>query len=143
MLTGSHHNSIDAKYRMVIPAKFREVLGSKCVLTKSADECLQLLSIEQWQELEYKLKKLPTGSNRNARRFQRLFTEFVTELEIDKQGRITLPQLHREFAGIEKDIIVVGCFDRIEVWGKERKEAFEDEAPSLEELESEMVQYGI
>ena len=102
---------------MIIPAKFRELLGEEFVLTKGLDGCLSIYPMEEWKSFEEKLKSLPL-TNKNARKFSRFFVSGATVCELDKQGRILVPSTLREFAGLEKDVVLTGSLNRIEIWSK-------------------------
>ncbi len=115
MLMGKTKNSIDAKNRMIVPSKYRDELGFRCVLTRGDDRCLYIYPVMEWEKVREKLSSLPT-SDKAIRAYVRKVYSNAVECEIDKQGRLTLPTEHREFAGIEKDIVTVGMIDKIEVW---------------------------
>ena len=119
MFMGEYSHSIDAKGRLIIPSKFREQLGEEFVLTKGLDGCLSIYPMDEWTAFEEKLKALPL-TNKNARTFSRFFVAGATSCELDKQGRILVPGTLREYAGLEKDVILAGNLDRIEVWSKDR-----------------------
>ena len=119
MLMGEYNHTIDAKGRLIVPAKFREVLGDEFVVTKGLDNCLFVYPNDEWQKFEEKLQTLPL-TNKNARQFARFFVAGATPCELDKQGRILLPATLREFAGLEKDVVLVGVASRIEIWSKDR-----------------------
>lgn len=143
MLMGKYQNSMDAKFRMIVPAKYREELGHKCVLTRGIDKCLYIYPVSQWNRFMEKLSSLPTADP-NARAFIRHFYASAVEAEIDKQGRMVLPQELREYAGIEKDLVTVGILDKIEVWSKEEWSKSENQtelAPA--EFAQKMAEYGI
>lgn len=101
MLMGEYNHTIDAKGRLIVPAKFREVLGDEFVVTKGLDNCLFVYPNDEWQKFEEKLQTLPL-TNKNARQFTRFFLAGAASVEVDKQGRILLPSVLREFAGLEK-----------------------------------------
>ena len=119
MFMGEYNHTIDAKGRLIIPVKFREPLGEEFVLTKGLDGCLSIYPIYEWENIEEKLRALPLTNN-NSRSFSRLFVAGATMCELDKQGRILVPQTLREFAGLEKDVILAGNLSRVEVWSKEK-----------------------
>ena len=119
MLMGEYNHTIDAKGRLIVPAKFREVLGDEFVVTKGLDNCLFVYPNDEWTRFEEKLKSLPL-TNKNARQFTRFFLAGAAACEVDKQGRILLPQVLREFASLEKDVVLVGVASRIEIWSRER-----------------------
>jgi MraZ protein len=118
MLIGRFDNSIDAKGRMIIPAKFRNDLDGKCVLTYGLDGCLYLYPAQKWESFVEKLMTLPQADE-NVRLFSRYFFANAVECDIDKQGRITIPPQAREFAQIEKELVTIGFAEKAEIWGKE------------------------
>ncbi|MCK4259010.1 MAG: division/cell wall cluster transcriptional repressor MraZ [Halanaerobiales bacterium] len=141
MFMGEYQHSMDAKGRLIMPAKFRESLGEKFVITRGLDNCLFVFPNEEWCILEEKLKSLPM-TRKDARAFVRFFFSGATECELDKSGRINLPQNLREFAKLDKDIVVLGVSNRIELWSKENwdqymsvtSESYEEIAETMEEL---------
>ena len=118
MFVGKYNNSIDSKFRLIVPARFREELRGKCIIAKSLDRCLTIYTIEEWKKFVDKLDTLPT-SNPASRRVKRHFNASAAECDIDKQGRLTIPQELRDYAGIQKELITVGSNRTIEVWSKE------------------------
>lgn len=140
---GEFLHTIDSKGRLIIPAKFRETLGFKFIATKGLDNCLFLYPENEWQNFEEKLKKLPV-SQPNARAFVRFFFSGATECEFDKQGRILLPANLREYAALEKDVVVVGVMNRIEIWEAAKWKDYSNEAESNYEKAAEsLVDLGI
>ena len=119
MFMGEYNHTIDAKGRLIIPARFRELLGEEFILTKGLDGCLSIYPMDAWEAFETKLRALPF-TNKNARTFTRFFVAGATNCELDKQGRILVPQTLREFAGLEKEVVLTGNLDRIEIWSKEK-----------------------
>lgn len=119
MFMGEYNHTIDAKGRLIIPAKFRELLGTEFVLTRGLDGCLFIYPVDEWKAFEQKLRALPL-TNKNARTFSRFFVAGAAMCELDRQGRVLLPQTLREFAGLEKDVVLTGNLDRIEVWSKDK-----------------------
>ena len=117
MFMGEYNHIIDAKGRLIIPARFRELLGEEFILTKGLDGCLSIYPMDAWEAFETKLRALPL-TNKNARTFTRFFVAGATNCELDKQGRILVPQTLREFAGLEKEVVLTGNLDRIEIWSK-------------------------
>ncbi|HHT68002.1 MAG TPA: division/cell wall cluster transcriptional repressor MraZ [Firmicutes bacterium] len=143
MFMGEYHHGLDAKGRLIIPAKFREELGEGAVITRGLDNCLFLFPQEEWSILESKLKALPLTKS-DARQFVRFLFSGATECELDKQGRINLPPNLREFASIEKDAVVIGVSSRVEIWSKERWESYVDDAEeSFEDIAENIVDLGI
>ncbi|MDO4869260.1 MAG: division/cell wall cluster transcriptional repressor MraZ [Bacillota bacterium] len=118
MFVGKYYNSIDSKSRLIVPARFRDALRGKCVLAKSLDKCLTIYTMEEWQIFADELDKLPK-SNPEARVIKRHFNASAAECDIDKQGRLTIPQELKDYAGIEKELVTVGSNKVIEVWSKE------------------------
>lgn len=104
MFMGKYQNSIDAKNRMIVPSKYREELGYKCVLTKGIDKCLYIYPMSEWERFMTKLSALPS-SDMNARAFVRHFYANAVECEVDRQGRLTIPQELRDYAGIDKELV--------------------------------------
>ena len=107
---------------MIIPSKFRETLGDEFVVTKGLDGCLFVFDNTEWTAFEEKLKKLPSLTNPDVRKFIRFFMAGATAVEVDKQGRILIPSVLREFADLDKEVVLVGVGGRIEIWSKERWE---------------------
>lgn len=119
MFMGEYNHTIDAKGRLIIPAKFRELLGTEFVLTRGLEGCLFIYPVDEWKAFEQKLRALPL-TNKNARTFSRFFVAGAAMCELDRQGRVLVPQTLREFAGLEKDVVLTGNLDRIEVWSKDK-----------------------
>ena len=134
MFMGEYNHTIDAKGRLIIPSKFRELLGEEFVLTKGLDGCLSIYPMDEWKAFEEKLRALPL-TNKNARTFTRFFVAGATNCELDKQGRILLPATLREFAGLEKDVVLTGMLNRIEIWSKEKW----NENNSLDDVEMDEI----
>lgn len=118
MFMGSYKNSIDAKSRMIIPSKYRDALGLKCVVTKGIDKCLYIYPVDEWDNFAAKLATLPKA-DANARNFVRHFYANAEECEIDRQGRITISQTLRDYAGIQKELSTMGTGEKIEVWARD------------------------
>ena len=118
MFMGEYSHHIDAKGRMIVPSKFREQLGDEFVVTKGLDGCLFVYPNEEWQNIEEKFRNVPLTS-KDARKFSRFFFAGATTCEVDKQGRILIPSVLREFASLQKDVVFVGVGSRIEIWSKE------------------------
>lgn len=121
MFMSEYNHTVDAKGRLIIPAKFREVLGEEFVVSKGMDGCLFVYANEDWNAFEQKLTSLPL-INKEARQFARFFLAGAAQVELDKQGRILLPATLRDFAGLDKDVVLVGVGSRIEIWSKEKWE---------------------
>ena len=134
MLMGNFQNSIDGKNRISVPSKFRDELGYKCVITKGLDKCLVLYPESVWKEETKKIASLPK-SDPKARNYIRFVFGAAFEVEIDKQGRTVFPQVLKDYAGLDKDVITVGAVDRVEFWAKDLYEKIaESGAPSDEDM---------
>ena len=143
MFMGEYSHTIDTKGRLIIPSRFREELGETFVVTKGLDGCLFVFSDEEWKAFEIKLKSLPL-TNKNARQFARFFVAGATPCELDKQGRILLPATLREFAGLEKDVVLTGMLNRIEIWSKDKwneNNSLDDVA--MDEIAEQMTDLGL
>lgn len=115
MFIGEYNHSIDEKGRLAIPAKFREELGKGAVVTRGLDNCLFVYTFEEWKKLAEKLAALPI-SQANTRAFARLMLAGAMDCEMDKQGRIVLPEYLRKFATMNKKVVIAGLFNRLEIW---------------------------
>jgi MraZ protein len=115
LFTGEFQHSLDDKGRLTIPAKFREGLGQRFVVTRGLDRCLFVYPQEEWSALEERVKTLPTAQA-DVRAFVRLLFSGAVDTELDKQGRAGLPQNLRTYAGIDRDVIVIGVSTRVEIW---------------------------
>ena len=115
MFIGEYSHTIDDKGRLAIPTKFREELGRGAVVTRGLDNCLFLYTFEEWKNLAEKLASLPI-SQANTRAFARLMLAGAMDVEMDKQGRIVLPEYLRKFASMKKKVVVAGLYIRLEIW---------------------------
>jgi MraZ protein len=115
--------TLDAKGRLAIPSRHRERILTRAngalVATVDRDYCLLIYPLPEWEEIERKLVRLPS-LNKTARKLQRLMLGYATELEMDNQGRILLPKELREFAGIERDAVLIGQGNKFELWDEKR-----------------------
>ena len=119
MFMGEYNHTIDAKGRLIIPSRFRELLGEEFVLTRGLDGCRSNYTLDEGVPCEETLRALPL-TNKDARTFSRFFVAGATACQLDKQGRILVPQTLRQFAGLDKDVVLTGNLNRIEVWSKEK-----------------------
>lgn len=142
MFIGEYQHSIDAKGRVIVPAKFRDELGAKFILTRGLDNCLFIFPQEEWQKFEEKLMNLPVAS-KDARAFVRYFFSSAVECEIDKQGRLTVPQNLKDHARIEKEIVTIGVMSRVEIWSKQEWENYGEENLGYDEIAEKMADLGI
>ncbi len=134
MFIGEFVHNLDEKGRVAIPAKFRSELAKGAVVTKGLDGCLFLYPLSQWQELAQKLSNLPINQS-NSRAFVRHMLAGAMDVELDKQGRIMVPEYLRVFGGINKKAVIAGLFNRIEIWDEERWKNYKLET----EKESEKI----
>lgn len=141
MFMGEYNHTIDAKGRLIIPSKFREVLGDEFVVTKGLDGCLFVYDNNEWTAFEEKLKSLPL-TNKDARKFVRFFLAGAANVEVDKQGRILVPSVLREFGELNKDVVLVGVASRIEIWSKERWNSTAD-YEDMDEIAEHMADLGL
>ena len=134
---------LDVKGRLIMPAKLREDMGEKFIITKGLDGCLFGFSQTEWSNFEEKLKTLPL-TNKNARDFVRFFLSGAIECEIDKQGRFLIASNLREYANMEKDVVIIGVGTRLEIWNRDKwKNYTSDENISADEIAENMTMLGI
>lgn len=115
MFIGEYQHSIDDKGRMAIPVKFRADLSKGAVVTRGLDRCLFVYTVDAWKVLAEKLMNLPLSQSK-SRAFARLMLAGAMDVELDKQGRIILPEYLREYASVKKGVVVAGLYDRLEIW---------------------------
>lgn len=139
--SGEYQHSVDVKGRMIVPSKFRETLGDSFMVTRGLDNCLFVYPKEAWEAFTQKLKQLPI-SNTNARQFVRFFLSGAVECELDKQGRILIPQNLRAYAKISKDVSVIGVGERAEIWDSEQWNGYNGSI-SPDEVAANMESLGI
>lgn len=143
MFMGEFQHNIDTKGRIIVPAKFREGLGDNFVVTRGLDKCLFAYPMDEWKLLEEKLKKLPL-TKKDARAFTRFFFSGAVECEVDKQGRINIPQPLRNYAALDKECVVIGVSNRIEFWANENwEEYFSDSEESFSEIAENLMDFDI
>ena len=141
MLLGEYEHSIDTKGRIAMPAKLREGLGGKFIITKGLDGCLFVYAMDEWQRVEQKLASLPMSRKTARTRF--LFGG-ACEGECDKQGRVLLPANLRRYAGLERDAVIVGVGSRAEIWDAAKWQQYNEEsAEDVNELAEQLADLGI
>ena len=118
MFMGEYHHSIDDKGRLIIPAKFRSELGDKFIITRGIENCLFAYPEKRWEEIVHKLESLPF-TKKDARNFTRFFLSGATVAEFDKQGRVNITSPLINYASIEKECIIIGTGDRLEIWSED------------------------
>lgn len=122
MFMGEYHYSIDDKGRLTIPSKLRYDLGEKFIVTRGLDNCLFVYPMEEWNNVINKYKELP--NTKDARNFMRFFLSGATVCEFDKQGRINIQTPLLNYAKLNKDCVIIGVNDRLEIWSKDMWEEF-------------------
>ncbi|MBI4449553.1 division/cell wall cluster transcriptional repressor MraZ [Candidatus Uhrbacteria bacterium] len=142
MFIGEYRHSIDEKGRLAVPTKYRERLSGGAVVTRGLDRCLFIYPSDAWQELAGRLAKLPL-SKANTRSFARFLLAGAMDVELDKQGRIVVPEYLRSFAGVRKSVVIAGLYNRMEVWDVDAWERYRNgaergSAEIAETLESEL-----
>jgi MraZ protein len=143
MFMGEYHHSIDNKGRMIIPSKFRDDLGEMFIITRGLDQCLFGYPLPEWKVLEEKLKGLPL-TKKDARAFTRFFFSGATESELDKTGRINIPAPLLQYAKLEKECVILGVSNRIEIWSKQLwEEYFIQSEESFSEIAENMIGFDI
>ena len=123
MFMGEYHHTIDEKGRIIIPSKFREDLGEKFIITRGIENCLFVYSLSSWEKITNKLETLPF-TKKDARQFVRFFLSGATTAEFDKQGRVNVTSPLISYADLQKECVVIGTGDRLEIWSQENWNAF-------------------
>ena len=141
MFMSQYNHTVDTKGRLIVPSKFREQLGDEFVVTKGMDGCLFVYANDAWNAFEQKLTSLPL-INKEARKFARFFLAGAASVEVDKQGRILLPTNLRQFAGLEKDVVLVGVGSRIEIWSLENWENMDADS-DMDDIAGTMESLGL
>ena len=141
MFMGEYSHTVDQKGRMIVPSKFREQLGDEFVVTKGLDRCLYIYPKTEWDRLEEQFTQVPL-IKKEAREFARFFFAGAANCEVDKQGRILLPQVLRSYAGIDKDVVLAGVMNKVEIWSKDRYDS-ETGFDDLEAVAEKMAEYGV
>lgn len=151
MFRGLNNINMDAKGRLAIPTKYREMLIEHCaarlvVTVNDRDRCLSVYPLPEWEELQKKIENLP-NQHPSVRRLQRLLLGYATDLELDGSGRILLSQPLREYAGLEKEVVLIGQVNKLELWDKalwdEQCEAYINDDTPLSELPVELLELSL
>ncbi len=141
MFIGEYKHNLDDKGRLAIPTKFRADLSKGAVVTRGLDTSLFLFPKEEWDKLAEKLANLPLGQS-NSRAFARLMLAGAMDVEVDKQGRVMLPEYLRAYAGLQKSVVVCGLYTRLELWDETSWNAYkskmEEDAESVAEQLGEL-----
>lgn len=143
MFIGEYSHSIDAKKRLALPSKFRGELGNKVVVTRGLDKCLFVYPMKVWEALAEKLGNLPMGES-STRSFIRLMFAGATDVDMDSQGRILLPEYLREYAGLKKEVTVSGLFNRLEIWDETMWTEYKEQSEkNTEEIAEQLGKLGV
>lgn len=143
MFIGEYHHSVDDKGRMAVPAKFRSKLQNGAVVTKGLDNCLVIYPKAEWEALAEKLSSLPI-SQANTRAFSRLMLAGAMDIELDKQGRMIIPEYLRTFADLEKKVVVAGLYNRLEIWDESKWEDYRSETEDASaEIAEQLGELGV
>ena len=143
MFYGEYEHSLDKKGRLILPSKFREAAKSnyieKFFMTRGLDNCLFMIPEEEWKIQEGKFRSVPFTKSQ-SRKFNRLYFSGAQDVVFDKQGRVLIPRYLKEFAGIKRDVMIVGVSNRIEIWDLEKwKEFYSSEKGSFEKLAEDLL----
>ena len=141
MFMGEYEHNIDRKGRLIMPAKFREELGEHVVVNRGLDGCLYVYTMDEWEKVYMKLSSLPS-TKKDARMYQRMMLSKAAECEMDSQGRILIPSSLISLAALEKECLIIGVANHLEIWSKsrwqqleeEQSDSFEEAAENLTEL---------
>jgi len=138
MLLGEYQHNLDIKGRMAIPAKFREKLGAGAIITRGIDNCLFVFANAEWEELAKKLMALPL-TQANSRAFVRLMLAGASDVEIDNQGRILIPDYLRQYANLKKEAVITGLYNRIEIWDEKTWQTYKTKTENSSEAIAEKL----
>jgi len=143
MFIGEYNHSVDAKKRLALPSKFRKAIGRNIVVTRGLDKCLFVYPMKTWEELAQKLGTMPIGEA-GTRSFVRLMLAGATDVNSDAQGRILLPEYLKEYAGVKKDVVVAGLFNRLEIWDEKKWSVYKKNAEkNTDEIAENLGKLGI
>ncbi|MEK7212268.1 MAG: division/cell wall cluster transcriptional repressor MraZ [Patescibacteria group bacterium] len=143
MLLGEYKHNLDNKGRVAIPAKFRESLAAGAIITRGLDNCLFVFAPKEWEILVAKLNALPLAQA-NSRAFVRLMLAGAMDAVLDNQGRILIPDYLRKYAGLDKQVVVTGLFNRLEIWGEAQWEKYKQRTESAsDEIAEKLGELGI
>jgi len=139
MLVGEFHHTLDNKNRLTVPARFREELGERFIITRGIDNCLFVYPLAEWELLEQRLSQLPF-TKANARAFTRLLFSGAVEAEMDRQGRVLVPLNLKQYALIDKEVVIIGVSSRAEIWSLENWKQYQQQASdSFVEISEKLI----
>ncbi|MFA6407178.1 MAG: division/cell wall cluster transcriptional repressor MraZ [Candidatus Paceibacterota bacterium] len=143
MLLGEFKHNVDEKGRLAVPSKFRDLLQGGAIITRGLDHCLFVFGLSEWENLAKKLVALPLAQA-NSRAFARLMLAGAMDVKVDVQGRILVPDYLREYAGLKKQVVVAGLYNRIEIWDAEKWEEYKAKTESAsDEIAEKLGELGI
>jgi MraZ protein len=143
MFIGEYLHSIDLKKRMAVPSKFRADLKNKVVVTRGLDKCLFVYPMKVWEDLAGKLGTLPVGESA-TRSFIRLMLAGAVDVDVDKQGRILIPDFLKDYAGLGKNVIVAGIYNRLEIWDEKKWKEYKKKAEkNTDEIAEQLGKLGV
>ena len=143
MFLGEYLHTVDNKNRLAIPAKFRADLKQGAVITRGLDNCLFLFTRKDWQKLVAKISSLPLSQSK-ARSFARMMLMGAMEVSLDKLGRVLLPEYLKQFAGLDKKVVIGGVLDRIEIWDEVKWNEYKKKSErNVEQVAEDMGELGI
>lgn len=143
MFIGEYQHAIDEKGRLAIPVKFRKKLSGGAVVTRGLDNCLFVFSMTEWKKLAEKIAALPM-TQADSRAFSRLMLAGAVDVETDGQGRVIIPEYLRQYAGLKKDAVVAGLFNRMEIWDRAAWEKYKTKTEkNAEDIAERMGELGV
>ncbi len=143
MFIGEYSYNLDPKKRIAIPSKFREDFSGRAVITRGLDKCLFVYPMKTWEELSSKLGSFPMGES-GTRSFVRLMLAGAVDVDIDKFGRILIPDYLKEYAGLKKEVVIAGLYNRLEIWDSENWRKYKEEAEkNTDEIAERLGKLGI
>jgi MraZ protein len=143
MFIGEYSYNIDPKKRIAIPSKFREDFSGRAVITRGLDKCLFVYPMKTWEDLSSKLGSLPMGES-GTRSFVRLMLAGAVDVDIDKFGRVLIPDYLKEYAGLKKEVVIAGLYNRLEIWDSENWKKYKEEAEkNTDEIAEQLGKLGI
>ncbi len=143
MFLGEYTHTVDTKGRVAIPAKFREQLTSGAIITRGLDTCLFIFPEKEWETLAAKLMALPLAQA-NSRAFVRLMMAGAAQVDSDGQGRILVPEYLRNYAHVQKEVVIAGLYNRIEIWASDAWERYKQKTESAsDEIAEQLGELGI
>jgi len=143
MFIGEYSHSIDPKKRLAVPVKFRGGLKTKAVVTRGLDKCLFVYPMKVWEEIAGKLGSLPVGEA-TTRSFIRLMLSGAVDVDVDKQGRILVPDYLKDYAQLKKQVVITGVYNRLEIWDEDKWKAYKNNSEkNTDEIAEQLGKLGV